>query len=65
MAHLTHCIWGPIMRDAMLEDFDQSKTSRLETALPKNAKDGAESGHVKFLQLFDVLLVQNPGLTCI
>lgn len=53
------------MRDTMLEDFDQFKTSRLETALPKNAKDGAESGHVKFLQLFDVLLVQNLELTCI
>lgn len=53
------------MRDAMLQDFDQSKTSRLETALSKNAKDGAENGYVKFLQLFDVLLVQNLGLICI
>lgn len=54
-----------IMRDWVLVDFASSKTSRFKhtVVLPTNAKEGVEIVQVKFLQLFDVTSVQNPGLT--
>lgn len=49
----------------MLVDPTLSKTSSFETVFPTNAKNGKEGMHVKFLYLFDVFLVQNPGHTSI
>lgn len=47
MTCLTHFIRALRIRDYMLVDSTQSKTSRLETQSCQNSKDGADSMHVK------------------